>query len=425
MTEKGKNNIPYTAADIEKYLQGKLTADEMHAMEKAALDDPFLADAIEGMQSLKTRASGSFDADVTELKQRLQQRISSNKKLVPFSYKRSWLQVAAAVFILITGVVTYYFLHNNLTQHNFIATDKKEKKADEIADSTKQFIAPTVPEAKQDSAATETASELRRSLPAATGKAITKKHAPININKDSINIARGLAVNDNALANKEEKKAAAPALADKEKTTTSQSYYNPSTQDDKQNSFSGKVMDLHNKPIALASVELKDKKIVALTDHDGNFKLNVKSSDSIVNAEINSDGYDPAFITLNNNNSHNVIILKETKNNLQEVAVSGNSKLRMAATRQKTAQDAEPITGWNEYNKYLEKNKKSANDSLSLKGPVVVSFTIRKNGKPTNLIIEQSLGPAYDAEAMRLIKEGPGWKLLRGKKANVSVIVNF
>ena len=43
-----KNIINYTAADIEKYWKGKLSAAEMHAMEKAAMEDPFLSDALEG-----------------------------------------------------------------------------------------------------------------------------------------------------------------------------------------------------------------------------------------------------------------------------------------------------------------------------------------------------------------------------------------
>ena len=34
--------INYTFEDIQRYLQGKMSAAEMHAMEKAALQDPFL-----------------------------------------------------------------------------------------------------------------------------------------------------------------------------------------------------------------------------------------------------------------------------------------------------------------------------------------------------------------------------------------------
>ena len=34
--------------DIERYLRGEMTAAEMHALEKEALADPFLADALDG-----------------------------------------------------------------------------------------------------------------------------------------------------------------------------------------------------------------------------------------------------------------------------------------------------------------------------------------------------------------------------------------
>jgi len=37
----------------------------------------------------------------------------------------------------------------------------------------------------------------------------------------------------------------------------------------------------------------------------------------------------------------------------------------------------------------------------------------------------QSLDEDLDAEAIRLIKEGPAWKLLKGKKAVATVTVRF
>ena len=53
-----KNIINYTAADIQKYWNGKLSAAEMHAMEKAAMDDPFLADALEGYKNTSSSRFG-------------------------------------------------------------------------------------------------------------------------------------------------------------------------------------------------------------------------------------------------------------------------------------------------------------------------------------------------------------------------------
>jgi len=40
MSEEQKNSH-FTAADIERYLEGKMPAEERYAVEKAALSDPF------------------------------------------------------------------------------------------------------------------------------------------------------------------------------------------------------------------------------------------------------------------------------------------------------------------------------------------------------------------------------------------------
>jgi hypothetical protein len=61
---KGKN-------DIEKYLKGELTAAEMHALEKEALRDPFLAEALEGGEQL---SAIDFSKDVAELNERIMKR---------------------------------------------------------------------------------------------------------------------------------------------------------------------------------------------------------------------------------------------------------------------------------------------------------------------------------------------------------------
>ncbi len=37
--------------DIDRYLRGELSPEEMHALEKAALDDPFLSEALEGIEN--------------------------------------------------------------------------------------------------------------------------------------------------------------------------------------------------------------------------------------------------------------------------------------------------------------------------------------------------------------------------------------
>src|ERR1043165_5453098 len=99
MAEEKKYN--YSVTDIEKYHKGMLSSKERHEMEKAALDDPFLADALEGYNTPGVNTT----KDVIELKDRLQQRTSGGK-VIPMNTGRrkvsGWWK-AAAMIILIGG----------------------------------------------------------------------------------------------------------------------------------------------------------------------------------------------------------------------------------------------------------------------------------------------------------------------------------
>jgi hypothetical protein len=50
---------------------------------------------------------------------------------------------------------------------------------------------------------------------------------------------------------------------------------------------------------------------------------------------------------------------------------------------------------------------------------------LNQRGKMADFNIEQSLSPETDQEAMRLIKNGPDWKLLRNKQTRVFVKFSF
>jgi hypothetical protein len=98
---KPNNDINYSFHDIERYLQGKLSAAEMHALEKAALQDPFLAEAIEGYESADLSA---VETDLTAIRNQLQEHEGDAKivRLTPF---RSWWKIAAMI-ILVAGAGT-------------------------------------------------------------------------------------------------------------------------------------------------------------------------------------------------------------------------------------------------------------------------------------------------------------------------------
>src|ERR1700760_4043776 len=95
-TSNHNNPYPFTASDIDKYRKGELSPGEMNALEQAALDDPFLADAMEG---LLTNAPPQHAP--TELHERLNARVKKNdRKKVLLIWRRLGI---AAVIILLLG----------------------------------------------------------------------------------------------------------------------------------------------------------------------------------------------------------------------------------------------------------------------------------------------------------------------------------
>ena len=81
--KEDKKHINFSTDYLQKYLNGELTDKEMQAVEKAALEDPFLSDAIDGLEEAAGHSS-SFEADVADL----QKRISTPKRVREESEKR-------------------------------------------------------------------------------------------------------------------------------------------------------------------------------------------------------------------------------------------------------------------------------------------------------------------------------------------------
>lgn len=73
---------------------------------------------------------------------------------------------------------------------------------------------------------------------------------------------------------------------------------------------------------------------------------------------------------------------------------------------------AEPVDGYPALYEYFARELTYPAEVLkdSVQGVVTVVFTINTSGKPEKLSIEQSLGPAFDKEATRVIMNMPAWK---------------
>ncbi|PRD46365.1 anti-sigma factor [Sphingobacterium haloxyli] len=110
----------YQLSRIHNYIHGLMSREEMHALEREALEDPFLQDAIDGYKMQR----GVDVKSLSLLQQRLERRIaahSQRKNRFYFSWQRLAIgTVAAVMFIAVcTLILIRHFpnrQHSNLTE---------------------------------------------------------------------------------------------------------------------------------------------------------------------------------------------------------------------------------------------------------------------------------------------------------------------
>ena len=135
-----KNNI----SQIRKYLNGELDARAMHELERQALDDPFLADALEGY-ALK----GDQQHNLADLQKRLQRRTAPTRKRLTL-----WpsLTIAASVLLFVAAGGWWLVNSHSSSVNELPAADHAIAKAKPVMPAVK------VPAPKPDSAVLSPAS---------------------------------------------------------------------------------------------------------------------------------------------------------------------------------------------------------------------------------------------------------------------------
>ena len=461
-----EKNISYSAADIQRYHKGKMTAKEMHALEKAALDDPFLADAIEGYTTVPV--NGENDIDL--LKKSLDERINKEGKVIWITKSTAGWWRIAALFIIIagTGLLTYrYVLRGEKAEvakteiekldtgvnKNIIPLkpDTIESKSVQPAASEKkeELIKPQPSEKKADalvpgeekksaSKATVTKNEEVTSglVAAPTQSAATppKEAEQVNTNRNDAAKQRNAVEFKKSVAKQKTQENADIIIKD----TTDKDYKERmlkefsvsrriAAQNYKTNIFRGQILDINNSPLPFANVTNIEDDIGTYADVKGNFVLT--SPDSVLNVRIRSVGYENSTASLKNKLSNNAIILQQDTKNIPSTVLN-NRKINTERKQQgynMKLEEPEPADGWYNYDTYIANNIKITDEIKTKTSPssaVELSFDVNKYGEPVNIKVEKSVCKECDEEAIRLLKEGPKWKKNK-KSLRAKVAVSF
>lgn len=441
-----KNIRNYTAADIAKYWKGELSLSEMHALEKVAMDDPFLADALEGYQHAKDPGT-----EIKDLRGRLSRRTDRRGGVLPGIFRNTWFRAAAAV-IIVAGLGILGSQLFRVNENNELAkSENKEPAPSSVPDTitvkeedpgTSNLIAPIItPDASQRDQAVTIENDTQKlredhslslSVPLdkiddKTASAQKNKKADTNISAEVFSSTQPVPQAVTVPANSNQEKQSKFPMTERapggrnrgivannaEALSNAQVYY-------------GRVVDAQNNPLPFANVmNLKDQ-VGTYTDIRGNF--NLISRDTAMDLQVKSLGYETKKYRVEPSGTPVNLVMKEDLLATNNASRKPIPKLIILSknrtdTLEEEEEASEPEIGWQYYDTYITNNLKyqKADWTNQLAG-IELSFQVDQHGRPTNIkIIKSSKCKECNQEAIRLLKEGPNW-IRKGKKKTTVTI---
>ena len=453
MPTNNPNILPYSAADLLRYATGRMTAPEMHAVEKAALEDPFLAEALEGYMET-AEAHPQLQPAIDKLTPAADKK--EDRKVVPLWRNKIFRYAAAAAIILGSGWFTYSLLQRPAGDNQQAVTVAQNQtpapagNPDTTRTNASASNAPTTAAEAPAKAKTaeygngETESDQNEAVRQTAKPPVLKNSEPVYF-RDSAMTEKAdntnVAMND--IAQKERKDAVAPgivttpAAAPNEKTLTYKSADKQraevlSTSNNSNvpavNVFRGRITDAKNNPLPYANVMISGENIGTYTDTKGNF--NITYDDSILPVRARSLGYESQTVQLKAGSREQQIIMPEDeklKESLSVVVQKRQAKqagFKPLIIETDSLSSAQPVIGLLDYNTYLLNNNRIS-ELPQASRQVELSFEVDKRGEVKNITVEQSSGKELDAEAIRLLKEGPKWKFSKGGTGRARVKVKL
>ena len=436
------NNYSFT--DIQRYLSGSMTPAEMHDIEKAALEDIFLADAIEGYRNT--------DAD-TALKHLSQIEAvlhgdPGDAKIISISrnknrFRRTAFMAAAVTLFTVTGI--YLFTRTEGTGKSIVAQTKTDTEHKAVQNKTHNTELPAI--TQQNTSANVPAPDTSVQQIEKPGKpdAITtfaSAPAASQVNYPDIFTEKEkqqpAGINDIAMSSAE---AAAKTIDDnvkpvdnlnaKTETSLSKPYANGKkfiASNGNAVTINGRVFDNTGKAVTNAMINISGTNNTAVTDSKG--KFSIAAGDSVSLATVTAFGYDPQPVALSASDK-NIFFIKQNKSVLDDVAVTAVGKKKDAEGVQVLAEkkNATPVGGWDVYEGYVQGRLTTLQDTVNTDvhiygDEVELEFAIDENGNPYDISILTPSDPELDKKAIDVVSQGPRW-IRRSKSKKTHLKIKF
>lgn len=420
---------------LEDYLDGKLDAKTMHMVEREALDDPFVSEALAGLSASPKRASQS----ISLLQKQLHERVAAHKdvkKASVITWQR--LSIAATAAVMFVAVSIMFWLRENNQQKELAGRAKK-------VDVT---IAPATPAIEPPVVQTAPVIANESSADRTRDREIDKAVQAAKINTYAARVATNKEIRVPQASSRQSEEIIVVGVPTQYKRNTVGPLITIASMQS-QNILSGKVVAGDNgKPLAGVSVAIAGSHLTTVTDLNGEFKIKADTSLKEGKLRINSLGFETTELLAKANQPVN-ISLAQDKSALNEVIVveynkakkqrnPDSTRLKGAVTEQvatvrirgvgtlsnNKAMISNPVGGWDKLWAYLQQNNAFRKERKT--GQVVeVSFKIDQEGRPEDIRIEKGGVQKYELEAVRLILNGPKWEKPENSAGRMTFKIDF
>lgn len=397
--------------DIAKYLRGEMSPSQMHALEKKALSDPFLADAIEGARLIN---SADLSDDLADLRAKIRTP-RSTKVLSLWTWPA---RIAAAIALV--GLASYFIVViNRESPDQHLAENKVSPES-----NANSSPAPVIPESADSISSPPPTTEALEQKPSRKAEADKTAEAAKGVREsDVVGLTDVTAPAIEPVADSGPEKESLPhdaadaiitegatAQATPPRSIDAMTQLEQSVRPRQSKLISGTVVDAEDgRALPGVNVTIAGTTIGTTTDEEGRY---VVSTDSL-NAGLHFSfiGYENKVIDATSGNID--VMLNPDISELSEVVVVGyGGTKREDLESDPIIEIAEPAGGRRAYKQYLVENLRYPEQALNnqVEGRVTVQFTIDPSGKMSDFKVLKGLGYGCDEEVIRLIRQGPKWK---------------
>lgn len=403
-----------------QYRQGTISDVDRHELERLALDDPFLFDAIEGFNKYGSAADQPAIDTLLQDKQKSLKVKWLNRRLIG---------VAASLFILISVSSILWNSKNsqevNVTANNETWADNTEvKSSPHIADNQSAIEEKKEIEEEEKLQFSQTAKEDQNNNNDTSQNEPTQKvnkipDPPANKQKNQVNNESDeLDSKVNKVINKS-KRADHPEVEslseesmpknenilenERRKSKPENDAINYGDDANQDNVLAGKTLDIDGNPIAGVALQLVNTDEQTISDNDGNFTL--PKYPPGIQLQATSEGYVTQSVLLGENKYYQIVMAEQ-----KEIANSSTYSQILTVGKAK----AMPMMGMEDFALFIDENKRFPLEVFgnAKTAEVEVSFSINEQGDLFDFYNESETCDKCFEEAVRLLKTSGKWQTI-------------